>query len=132
MHVADKEVGDILEFIRDSLAKIKHQGEGLSRFAKNAGLIEKNVTDCLGYNRHNNPTIRTTYKILRGILGRPPISLNGGIDYLTVPLVAGRIAAHPAGEIAGDAVESLVRVSKKDIGGRPRLGGGARGGHTRR
>lgn len=116
--MSEKEVGDILEFIRTSLAHIKHEGEGLSQFARNNYLKEKNLTDFLRYDRFSNPKIKTTYKVLRGLLGRPPISLNGKDQYLSIPLVEGRIAANPRGLIPGEAIESLVWLHRSQLGGR--------------
>jgi hypothetical protein len=81
MRKADKEIGDILEFIRDSLARIKHGGEeSLTNFARHNGLLQKNLTNFLSYGPTSNPSIKITYKILRGLLGRPPISLNDPLD----------------------------------------------------
>ena len=76
MDKADKEIGDILEFIGKSLAQIKHgKGSSLTQFAKEVGLGEKNLSDFLRYTRDSNPQIRTVYRILRGLLKRAPISI---------------------------------------------------------
>lgn len=119
MKTVENEVGDILEFIRNSLAGIKHGGmDNLSKFARRNGLLEKNLTNFLGYERTSNPTIRITYKILRGLLGKPPITLNGKDNFLYIPLVEGRIAANPGGLIPGDAVESQICIPCAELHGR--------------
>lgn len=101
--MSEKEVGEILEYIRDALAQIKHQGtEALSAFAKRNCLSGKNLTNFMNYDRHSNPSIKITYKILRGLLLHPPISVRTKPDYLAIPLVTEPIAAHPRGRIPGE------------------------------
>lgn len=137
----DAEVDRILAFIRDTLNPIKgEKWGGITRMAEASGLSQKNMADFSNkYGPGSNPQFRTTYKILRGILGRRPVDLEGtkpvitivgGVqeipkgmrpdDYYGVPLVEDRIAAGQ-GRIMEDHVAGLVWVYKPEIGNRRNL-----------
>jgi SOS-response transcriptional repressor LexA len=137
----DPEIDRILAFIRDTLNDLKTSKRGeITRIAKDIGLSQKNMADFSNkYGPGSDPQFRTTYKILRGILGRRPVDLEGtkpiitivgGVqevpkglrpeDYYGVPLVEDRIAAGE-GRIMEDHVEGLVWVYKPEIGNRRNL-----------
>ncbi len=116
---ADQEIAEILRFIREELVRMKHTDRGLlSTFAEKAEVGTDVLSKFQTYENDSEPYFRTTYKILRGLLGVPPIMLKTETDYLPVPLVEGRIAAHPAGSIPGDAVESVLYFPRSQMGGR--------------
>lgn len=135
------EVDRIMVFIRDTLNGYKTSKRGeLTVIAKAIGLSQKNLADFSNkYGPGSNPQFRTTYKILRGLLGRRPVDLEGtkpiitvvgGIqevpkglrpeDYYAVPLVEDEIAAG-SGRIMEDYVAGLVWVYKPEIGNRRNL-----------
>jgi len=137
----DAEVDRILVFIRDTLndLKVRKRGE-LTIIADAIGLSQKNLSDFSNkYGPGSSPQFRTTYKILRGILGRRPVDLEGTVpiitvvgevqavpkglrpeDYYAVPMVEDRIAAGQ-GRIMEDNVTGLVWVYKPEIGNRRNL-----------
>jgi len=85
----DKEIDRILVFIRDEL--IRHKDSitgGRTRLVeKSRGeFSNKNLTDFATKYAEpgKNPTIRFTYKILKALLGRPPIRLNEVQPIITV------------------------------------------------
>ena len=137
----DPEIDRILAFIRDRLNELKTSKRGeITRIAKDTGLSQKNMADFSNkYGPGSDPQFRTTYKILRGLLGRRPVDLEGvkpiitivggvqGVpeglrpdDYYGVPLVEDRIAAGQ-GRIMEDHVGGLVWVYKPEIGNRRNL-----------
>ena len=137
----DPEIDRILAFIRDTLNDLKTRKRGeITRIAKDTGLSQKNMADFSNkYGPGSDPQFRTTYKILRGLLGRRPVDLEGtkpvitivgGVqevpkgmrpdDYYGVPMVEDRIAAGQ-GRIMDDHVAGLVWVYKPEIGNRRNL-----------
>ena len=137
----DPEIDRILAFIRDTLNDLKTRKRGeITRIAKDTGLSQKNMADFSNkYGPGSDPQFRTTYKILRGLLGRRPVDLEGtkpvitivgGVqevpkgmrpdDYYGVPMVEDRIAAGH-GRIMEDHVGGLVWVYKPEIGNRRNL-----------
>lgn len=81
----DGEVNEVLDHIHNILAPLKEDEWGeMTRIAERAGLSQKNVTDFTKYKAGNDPHFRTTYKILRGILGRKPIDLEGTKPIITI------------------------------------------------
>jgi DNA-binding phage protein len=78
MRKSDMEVDEILDFISSELNRIKAEDFGdLSKFAKEAGLTPKNMSDFSNkYGPGSNPQFRTVYKILKALLGRKPINLS--------------------------------------------------------
>ena len=137
----DDEIDQILAFIRDNLNDLKTNRRGeVTRIAKEIGLSQKNMADFSNkYGPGSNPEFRTTYKVLRGLLGRRPIDLEGvapiitivgGIpkvpkglrpqDYFAVPMVEDKIAAG-LGRIVADKITDLVWVYKPEIGNRRNL-----------
>jgi hypothetical protein len=92
MKKSDKEVKNILAFIRDGLARIKHQGDQtLSQFARENELSPKNLSNFLSYDGTSEPSFTVTYKILRGLLGRPPVSLPGPVRYFSPDQLAAEL-----------------------------------------
>jgi len=83
---ADYDIDNLLVFINKTLNHYKSADFGkLTKVAKDSGLSIKNLSDySIKYGPGNNPKIRTFYKVLQGILGRPPIILDPpAIDDLT-------------------------------------------------
>jgi len=116
------EIAEILSFIRNELVRKKHANRGaLKLFSESVDVGSDVLSKFQTYDESSDPSFRTVYKILRGLLNRPPIYLNGKEDYLAIPLVQGRIAAHPSGEIPGDAIESWLWLPKSELHGRRRL-----------
>lgn len=85
--IVNKEVDDILDYIENAIETLKSTGHGeLKDFARQAGLLPKNLSDFrTKYGRGSNPQFRTTYKILRALLRRPPINLkHNSLDDITL------------------------------------------------
>ncbi|MFA5381844.1 MAG: S24 family peptidase [Candidatus Micrarchaeia archaeon] len=137
----DDEIDQILVFIRDNLNYFKTNNRGeLTRIAKEFSLSQKNMADFSNsYGPGSNPQFRTTYKILKRLLGRRPVDLEGIIpvitvvggvpeipkglrpeDYYAVPMVEDKIAAG-LGRIVADKITDLVWVYKPEIGSRRNL-----------
>lgn len=119
----DMEIADILKFIRQELVRLKHSNRGL---LKNLSEITEVGPDVLSkfqaYESDADPSFRTTYKILRGLLNRPPINFaDPFLDYSPIPLVSEQIAANPEGIITGDAIDSLLYLPHSLLHGRNRL-----------
>lgn len=73
--MADKEVDNLLNFISKALTDLT-EGEEKKRAVNLAGewgLSPVNITHYKGYGPGSKPDFRTTYKVLKGILGRAPI-----------------------------------------------------------
>lgn len=145
----DKEVNDLLLFIARQLkALLPEEKRGTTRkaIAKLWGFASsKNFCDFERYGQevlegqNPNPLFRHTYRMLRGILGRPPILLRplqpiiivpgqtpmvpGWVrpdEYLAVPLVEGQIAAG-SGRIVQEDLEGFLWLHKEDVGNRVNL-----------
>ena len=82
----DPEIDRILAFIRDRLNELKTSKRGeITRIAKDTGLSQKNMADFSNkYGPGSDPQFRTTYKILRGLLGRRPVDLEGVKPIITI------------------------------------------------
>ena len=141
MKNSDKEVDQIIVFIRDSLSRMKSEEFGkMTRMAREGGLSVKNMTDfSTKYEPGNKPHFRTTYKMLKILLGRRPVELEaqvpiitivGGVpevpkglrpeNYYAVPMVEDTIAAG-RDRIVADHVVDIVWVYKPEIGNRRNL-----------
>jgi len=67
----DQEISQILTFIRQELSRLKHQDRGLLKsFARHIGLGKDVLSKFMRYEADSNPSFRTTYKILKGLLGK--------------------------------------------------------------
>lgn len=71
------EFGDIVEFIRDALVRIKHDGRGLlKKFASKNKIDPAELTKFMNYDRNSkNIHLLSAYRILRALLDRPPIDI---------------------------------------------------------
>jgi len=77
MNRGDMEVAEIIRFIRQELVKLKYTDRGLLKsFSEENDVGTDVLTKFQSYEDDSDPFFRTTYKILRGLLGRAPISIN--------------------------------------------------------
>jgi SOS-response transcriptional repressor LexA len=121
----EKEVDNILILISNLIKAIPDvEGKKLNEFAAMCGVGPENITRYKGYGEstaeggRHDPHLRTFYKILRGLLGKPPFVFDDPESQVSVPLVDGCIAANPAGLIPGDAIESYVYLPRSEFHGR--------------
>jgi SOS-response transcriptional repressor LexA len=124
----DKEIDNILIFISNYIKSIPDvEKKKLNEFAELCGVGPENITRYKRYGESTteggryDPHLRTFYKILRGLLGKPPFAFDDKENHISVPLVDGRIAANPAGHIPGDAIKSQVWLPRSEIHGRHNL-----------
>lgn len=128
----DAKINEILKFIAAEFAKLGGDKKR-KELAKEWGLrSSKNINDFEKYahaiddGELPNPTFRLTYRILAGIMKRPPISFSTPgppirpENYVPVPMVEGRIAAGP-GLIVHENIHELIGVYKEEIGHRKNL-----------
>jgi SOS-response transcriptional repressor LexA len=124
----DKEIDNILIFISNHIKSIPDvEKKKLNEFAELCGVGPENITRYKRYGEstveggRHDPHLRTFYKILRGLLGKPPFAVDDKGNHISVPLVDGRIAANPGGHIPGDAIESQVWLPRCELHGRHNL-----------
>ena len=139
---ADKEVDDLLRFISAKLKELTPTHGDSKKLARECGVTEPTITH---YKSYGEPSVekgkrkgervglRTAYKILRGILQRPPINLGlsevstGPLEEKTVPgsadadkcfgvpLLKEGIEPDPTKELNPENIEGFIGVYKPEL-----------------